>query len=676
MERTDFELWKGREVARLLALVETERRYYQEMVAALPVALAVLSPDRSVVSANRTFRQTFGLSADDVRKKAIEQILPSEVLIEKIREMHVHGLSRAPFAIESNGKAYRIAIVPIRNWNEDLEPETLLMVEDLSDLLAHEARPSAPGAATAPVRPSPAPAGKFTPADLEHLPAVVWQADCATLAFSAVGGAVEAMLGYPASHWLATADFFADRIHPDDREAAMTLYRSVIERGGEASAEFRAITKTGRAVWCRESVLAPPPGAASSEGGVLSGVLTAFSERKQAERQMIASERHAALTGLSARLAHDLNNPLMIVTGYSEEMQHGFGAGDPRRGDIEQILTATQRIADLTAQLLQFNRHTAAAPQAVNLAAEISGMEEKLADAVGDAVSLTISAGKAVWAMADPDQLEHVLLALVAPDREEAEGRSRVAISCDSAAITEAIEHGVLTPGAYARIVVEDNGRGLPPARRAALFEAFLVKEPGLVKDPGKTEAAALAYAYNTVRQWDGDLAVESDPFHGTRFTVYLRAAEPVVREPELPAAEPAPDFIGEVVLVEPEATRPRIMVVDDEPGIRALVAKILRREKYEVFEAGSAREAISMIAQQEAPINLLVTDVMLPDQNGRELAEYVSQAIRGVKVLYISGFTDDESVRTGDFPKGSKFLQKPFTLGALVGRVREALES
>jgi two-component system cell cycle sensor histidine kinase/response regulator CckA len=677
MERTDFEQWKGREVARLLALVETERRYYQEIVAALPVALAVLSPDRSVVSANRAFRQTFGLTVDEVRKKVIEQILPSDALIEKIRDMHVHGMSRAPFPIESKGKTYRVGIVPIRNWDEDMELETLLTVEDLTEFRVQTAQPAVVPVVSAPEfvapevvavpEPVAARAGAFALSGLERLPAVVWQADPVTLAFSAVGGAAESMLGYPADHWTESPSFFADRIHPDDREAAIALYRSAIERGGEASAEFRAVTAAGTTVWCRETVLAPSPGAGS---GVLCGVLTAFSKRKQAEQQMVAAERHAALSGISARLAHDLNNPLMIITGYSEEMQHGFGASDPRRGDVEQILSATQRIADLTTQLLQFNRRTAAPPQPVNLATEITRIEEKLAETVGDAASLDISTDDAVWAQADPLQLENVLLALVSSSREDAEGRTRVALSCDSATIAEIMEHGVLAPGPYARIVVEDNGKGLPPAKRAAMFESFLAK------DPGRSESVALAYAYNTVREWGGDLAVESAPFTGTRFTVYLPTAEPIIPEPEPPAPEPVTEVASEGVLVEPEPPRQRILVVDDEPGIRALVAKILRREKYEVLEAGSAHEAMSLAAQHEAPIDLLVTDVMLPDQSGRDLAGHFSRAFAGVKVLYISGFTDDESVRIGDFPPGSKFLQKPFTLGALVGRVREAMES
>ena len=131
MERTDFEQWKSREVARLLALVETERRYYQEMVAALPVALVVLSADRSIVSANRAFRQTFGLRSEDLRRKTIEQIIPSPQLIERIRDTHISGAAQPDLYLDIDGRPLRISLLPIRNWDDEGELETLLMVEDL-----------------------------------------------------------------------------------------------------------------------------------------------------------------------------------------------------------------------------------------------------------------------------------------------------------------------------------------------------------------------------------------------------------------------------------------------------------------------------------------------------------------------------------------------------------------
>jgi CheY-like chemotaxis protein len=193
------------------------------------------------------------------------------------------------------------------------------------------------------------------------------------------------------------------------------------------------------------------------------------------------------------------------------------------------------------------------------------------------------------------------------------------------------------------------------------IFEAVLPKDAA---------GAALARAYSTAREWGGDLAFSSQPSRGSAFTIYL----PFGSAP-LPEATPAP--VSSPVTVPTEAPmRETILLVEDEAGIRALVRKILKRERYNVLEAGSGEEASRVAGAFDGKIDLLLTDVMLPGMSGRDLAEDMREALPEVSVLYVSGFTDDESVRAGGFPPGSKFLQKPFTLSALVQKVREALES
>jgi len=489
MERADFEQWKPKEVARLLALVEGGRRYYQNLVAALPVPLIVLAPDRSVVFANRAFRQAFGLRAEDLGRMSIDQILPSERLIEKIRDVHLHGIAPPGFSLEVGEKLLRIAIVPIRSLDEETEFETLLMVEE---------------------------AGADAPADAPR---------------------------------------------------------------------------------------AAPP--------------------QQIEQRQLTAARNSALQGLSARLAHDLNNPLMIITGYAEELLLGLKKDDPQRSSAEQILEATQRIAGLTAQLLQFTRKQANPPQPVDLSGVIAGLKAAQA-------AVNVQAGKPVWALADATQLHEILLTLV---RAACEGATepRATIACDT----------VSQPSDLARITVGGNGRALDAGQRAAVFEAFLAK------DPEKSAGVALARAYSIVREWGGDLAVSSESSAGTAFTLYLPLGAPAT----------APQ-------------RETILVVDDEANIRALVAKILRREGYNVLQAGSAQEAFAVASKHAGPIHLLVTDVVLPGESGRQIAERMRQALPNLKVLYISGFSGDESVRTGNY------LQKPFALGALIAKVREALDA
>jgi len=622
MDRTDFEPWKGKEVAKLLALVENQRRYYQDLISALPVGLVVLSAKRSIVSSNRAFRQTFEVRGEDLRGRSIEQLLPSDPLIENIRSAMVNGIAQPPLQIAHGGKLWRVAILPLRNWDEETDMETLLVVEDLTGLAA-----------------GPTAAAPQTASPFDNVPAVVWHADAAGLQFTAVSGGAEHLLGYAAAHWLKTPNFFAQRIHQEDRDAVLALYRTAVQQSREVSAEFRMVTVSGQLAWCRETVRLAGP-------GVLTGILTVMEQRRQIEQLQITAERNSALHGLAARLAHDLNNPLMIISGYAEEILRPLAPNDPRRRELEEILAATERISNLTAQLLEFTRKQADAAERVDVSSVLAGLAE---------ASVDIRAAKPVWANANRKQLQEILAALVSAVKEQ---RARVTITCDTAAITEQVPGTTLAPGAYARLSLAIPGRGMDPEKRKAIFESFLHK--GTDKPVG----AALARAYALVREWGGELGFESEATQGSTFTMYLPLAEAQteVVQAKTPAAAA-------------EAPRETILVVDDEAGIRALIVKILRRERYRVLEAGSVAEAVAAAAAHGGPIQLLLTDVMLPDRNGRQLATQLLETRPGLKVVYISGFTDDDTVRSGAFPPGARFLQKPFTLGALMGTVREALD-
>lgn len=539
MERMDLDQWSARDVARLLALVENERRYYQDLVADLPVALAVLAADRSVVSANRAFRQLLGARMEDLRGKTIEQVLPSDVLIEKIRDLTVNGVIQAAFLLPFRDKKLRVFVLALRHGAE--ESEILVVATDVTDI------------------------------------------------------------------------------------------------------------RSGRVA---DAGALPAPSA----------------QPKQPDQQRITAERNAALRGLCGRLAHDLNNPLMIITGYAEELLGGLETGDPRRADAEQILTATQRVSDITEQLLQFTRKHANRPQPVELSALLAGLKEKIVRAAGKGVTVELPSAAPLWASCDPAQMEEILLALAFPLREGAQGRTRLRVALEATHIVEQTDGGGALPaGAYARVVMQDNGQGVDADKRRAMFEAVVMKD-AQGKATDQTAATGIARAYAIAREWGGDIAFESEPSQGSAFHVYL----PVAKAPSaLPQLRPPRD-------AGRGATAPRetILVVDDEPGIRGLVVKILRRERYQVLEAGSAAEAVTVAVNHGAPVRLLVTDVMMPGGSGRQLAEQFRETMPDLKVLYMSGFTGDEFARASELPRGSRFLQKPFTLDALVGMVRELLDS
>ncbi|MBZ5672998.1 MAG: response regulator [Acidobacteriia bacterium] len=582
MERADIGLWSAKDVARLLALLEAQLGYYREIASALPIPLAVVSKDRSILWTNRAFRKRFGTRVPD------------------------RGFTE----------------IPVRAWHDEDETETLLVLEPPQQVSA--------GSGGVP----------------NDLPAIVWQADAETLEFRSVEGDAEATLGYPASHWLSDPQFFEERIHPDDRAATMALYRRVLHTGGEASSEYRAASGT---LWCRETIRVT--------GDTVTGVITNITGRKQLERQLLSAGRFEALYGFAGRLAHDLNNPLMIVTGYAEELMQALKPSDPLRQEAGEILGAARRISGIAAQLTEFARRQGKPASRINVGDVLVNLRSKLAAAAGERVAVELTANpEPIIAMADPGQLGEVLTAVVAGARKSTpRERARITVTWDVETIAEHLSPTALAAGKYARITVRDDGHGLDAEQAAGVFDPVLSK----TGDPASAAAAlALARAYSLVHEWGGDIAFASEPGKGSRFTIYLPLVEPEGAAVVRPAVHAEPPRTTE------SAT---ILVVEDEAGIRELIRKILQRERYRVLEAGSAEEALAMAQGQS--IDLLITDVMLPGIHGPELARRMQQSAPRLKTLFISGFTGEEKV-----PAGARFLAKPFTLGTLLEKVRETL--
>jgi len=498
-----------------------------------------------------------------------------------------------------------------------------------------------------------APAAGFVvpPEPPRELPAIVWQADATTLQFRSVEGSVEEMLGYPRSHWLGRREFFEERIHADDRAAVMALYRDALASTGEVGAEYRTMSASGDTVWCRETIRV--------SGSAFTGVITNITGRKQLERQLLSAGRFEALYGFAGRMAHEINNPLMIVTGYAEELMQALNPGDPMRAEAGEILGAARRIGALAAQLTEFVRPQAKPASRVNLGDAILNLRAQITAAAGARVAVELTANRtAVIAMADPEQLGEVLSAVIAGTRESAADRKRIIIEWDVETVAERLSPTALAAGRYARITVRDDGHGVDAEHVAGVFDPVLSKS----MDPAAGQSGlALARAYSVVHEWGGDIAFASETGKGSTFTVYLPYIEPE-GSAQVTAVRPA-------VRGRASGGRETILVVDDESGIRELIRKILSREGYRVLEAGSAEDAQTAVRGQQ--IDLLITDVMLPGINGPELARRMQQTTPRLKALFISGHTGSAII-----PPGAAFLAKPFTLAALLEKVRQTLNS
>ena len=496
------------------------------------------------------------------------------------------------------------------------------------------------------------------------IPAIIWRADPATLQFWSVEGAAEEILGYPRSHWLTQREFFEERIYPEDRAPTLALYRAALAAGGDASAEYRAVSQSGETVWCRETI--------RLDRRWLTGVVTNITRRKELERLLLSVGRYEAQYALAGRLAHDLNNPLMIVTGYAEEALRGLKAGDPMWVEVSEILSAAQRIADVTAQLVDYSRPQARPSGRTNLSEAIANLRLKITEAVGDSVTVELRTNQTpVWAMVDAEQLGEVITALVAGARESARERTRITISWGTETIAEHLLPTPLAAGRYARIAIHDDGKGVEASQSTSVFDLAL--SPAANPEAAATDLT-LARAYSLVREWGGDIGFTSQPapvgksWRGSVFSIFLPSAELEAHPFRAEAAGTTPLLAG--------LMRETIILVDDEPVIRALISKILSRERYRVIDVANAEEAMTAAAAQQYRIDLLVTDVMLPGPSGFELARKMKQASPGLKVLFISGYSGQQILRPDAYPLGARLLAKPFTLDSLLSKVRETLGS
>jgi PAS domain S-box-containing protein len=650
MERADLEQWKAREVARLLALVETERRYYQEIVASIPVGLLVLSSDLAIISANRAIRKIFSLRSGDSPRGRLDSLLPRWVL-DRVSEVLKSGVAETDLVVDTgrDGKRVRVGIQAIRNWDDEASQEALLTIEDLTGV--EIAQPQAAAA-----EPGAFPASEL----IENLDAIVWAVELPSMNFLFVSKQAEKVLGYSVDRWTSNPSFWTDRVYAADRDWVTQSYRHAMDRGEGHSCEFRALTADGRLRWLRETARLLSD--AEGNPSYFIGVTVDVTERRELEDQLVQSERVEAVSRLASRMAHDLNNMLMILTGYGEELLNGIQAGSPLRGDVQEILAAAERMTGLTTQLLAFARHPGSAAGVVSLETVLSGMKNRLAKLHVD-FKLSPDAREV---RADAAQLEQVLMAIIERARLGMPAEGHIAIETSHVEIKEDLRRAdaPLRPGSYAVISIANTGRPLEGEARAALFETIL---PG--KDAVDEAAGAVSRAYGIVRQWGGDISVSNGPAEGSVFRVFLES----VGERAADQGEPAA-LVPEVVAPAEETHPETILVVEDEAGIRALVRKILRRQGYEVLEASNGDEALVVCRDHAGTLDLLITDVMMPQMGGRELVDRMREQCRGMKVLYVSGYTDDASIYSGNFPPGTAFLQKPFTLGSLLDKVKEVL--
>jgi CheY-like chemotaxis protein len=366
-----------------------------------------------------------------------------------------------------------------------------------------------------------------------------------------------------------------------------------------------------------------------------------------------------AVGRLAGGVAHDFNNLLTAIIGYSDFLLMKMEQGDSSRQHVEEIKKAGERAASLTRQLLAFSRKQVLQPKVLDLNNVVAENEKMLARLVGEDIELKTSIDpKLGHVKADPGQIEQVLINLVANARDAMPRGGRLAIKTSNVVLDEA-ESGRLPAGSYVMLTVRDTGRGMDEETQSHIFEPFFT-----TKDQHEGAGLGLSTVYGIVSQSGGEIRVESEPGRGATFNILLpRVDEPVEAEAARSSFDPTTPAVETVLLVE------------DEEAVRKLVREVLSMNGYSVLEAANGKDALRICGLHGRPIDLMITDVVMPHMGGRELAERMRRLRPSTKVLYVSGHTEDATLHRGVSDKEMNFLQKPFTPLALIGKVREVLE-
>ena len=486
----------------------------------------------------------------------------------------------------------------------------------------------------------------------------IWDMDYAT-GVHRWSETLEAHYGLQPGTFGGTFQAFLDRIHPDDRASVVETFGKAMKSGGDFSVQNRTVWPDGTVRWLSGAGRIHLGGHGEPVRAV--GISLDVTERHTLEEQYHQAQKMEAIGRLAGGVAHDFNNLLTAILGYSELLLTDLDPDDPRRGDIVEIQKAAESGAGLTRQLLAFSRKEIIAPTLFDLNAVVADMRAMLGRIIGEDVTVVL----ALWperapVRADRGQVEQIVMNLAVNARDAMPGGGTLTIETANVELDEhyAATHLSVKPGPYVALTVADTGTGMPPEVQARLFEPFFT-----TKQPGKGTGLGLATVHGLVAQSGGSVHVYSEVGKGTSFTTYFPRAD---AEGVVAGAPPIVD--------RPLAGTETVLVVEDLEGLRELAKRLLQRQGYAVLAAANAEEALRLF-EQHASIDVLLTDVVMPGATGPELTRQLVAQRPELKVIYMSGFTEDAIVHQGVLDPGTAFLHKPFTSETLGRKIREVLD-
>ena len=478
---------------------------------------------------------------------------------------------------------------------------------------------------------------------------------------------IYALYGQKRAHFAGSFEGWQNVIHPDDRSSCVEAVNQALRGEKNYNTEFRVVWPDGSIHFIRATgeVHRDKSGKPTRLIGVnydITDIKSAELEKTKLQDQYLQSQKMELVGRLAGGVAHDFNNMLGVIIGHAEMAMEGIGPAHSHYEDLKEICKAVDRSADLTRQLLAFARKQTVSPKVLDLNDTIEGMLKMLRRLIGEDIALNWQPKANLWPVKmDPSQIDQILANLSVNARDAIAGVGKVNIETENVTFDEryCISHMGSVPGMYSLLAVSDNGCGMSKDILGQIFEPFFT-----TKEQGKGTGLGLSTVYGIVKQNNGFINVYSEPGLGTTFKVYL------------------PRYAGTAERVDVEERqslviggRETVLIVEDEPSILNLCKVVLGKLGYEVVSAGSPKELIHLAEAYTGEIKLVITDVVMPEMNGRELSEKLLSLYPGMKCLFMSGYTADTIARHGVLDDGVNFIQKPFSTRNFANKVREVLD-
>jgi PAS domain S-box-containing protein len=496
---------------------------------------------------------------------------------------------------------------------------------------------------------------------VERLPAITYIAEVGPLGrWHFVSPQIESMLGFSADEWLSDPGLWMRRIHEDDRQIALAAEKRVQETGALYQAEYRMCARDGRILWFRDeaNLLDAPDGSTPQ----MQGVLYDITEYKRLEDQLRQAQKMEAVGQLAGGVAHDFNNLLMVIQAHADRILGQLPPTDSSYADAVEIHNATTRAASLTRQLLAFSRKQILQPKVLDLASVLTEVGKMLERLLGTRITLHLQIEPRLGKIkVDRSHLEQAILNLAVNARDAMPDGGTLTIQAQNVHFSETQiwQHSSLPPGSYVMLAIADTGIGIDPDAQSRIFEPFFT-----TKAPGKGTGLGLSMVYGVVKQSDGAIAVESDLGRGTTFKIFLPLSDELATSSHSVPAGPEKSSGSETILL-----------VEDQAAIREVISAYLKRLGYKVLAAPDGNAALGIAASQQKSIDLVITDLLMPNMGGRELATHMARLRPETKVLFMSGYPDLAVRSEEGLTEEGEIMQKPFSLTSLAAKARSILD-